>query len=99
MLKKIPLILATLTLFLLISQGTALAEFRALLVGIDYNNADTNIRRLNGAVNDARDIYDLMTRQMGIPGSSIRMLTEKQATRSAILGAFWGTGALRVKVE
>jgi len=76
--------------FLIFFSFTARSEakFRALLVGIDYQNADSSIPGLRGAVNDVKDIYSLMTDTLGIPKDSIRMLTEEQATREAILSNF-----------
>lgn len=76
---------------LLLSAVTATdthARFRALLIGINYHGADSNIRRLGGAVNDAKDLYDLMTQSLGISPDDILILTEQQATRKAILSAF-----------
>jgi Caspase domain len=62
--------------------------FRALLVGIDYGNSKSNIPRLYGSVNDVREMHTLMTKTLGIPEASIRMLLEEQATREAILKTF-----------
>ena len=64
------------------------AGFRALLVGINYENADADIPRLSGCVNDSRDMQEYMTQMLGIPATSIRILTEEQATRKAILAGF-----------
>jgi hypothetical protein len=73
---------------LLFSVASAEAKFRALLVGINYQNADPDIPRLSGAIHDVQDMSDLMTKTLGIPASSIRTLTEGQATRAAILQNF-----------
>ncbi len=84
--KKTTLIL--LALFLCLPPHHAHAKFRALLVGINYENADPDIPRLSGCVNDIRDMRDFMTRMQGIPAASIQTLTEEQATRRAILSRF-----------
>lgn len=74
---------------LLVFGGSAAeAKFRALLVGIDYENANPHIPRLYGAINDAQAMYGLMTEKLGIPADSIHMLLESQATRTAILQNF-----------
>ena len=86
---KLHLSFATILILLLcVSPEPADAKFRALLVGINYINADPDLSPLNGAVNDARSMYTLMTDTLGIPADSIRMLLERQATREAILNNF-----------
>ncbi len=64
------------------------AEFRALLVGINYEQALNSKLRLRGAVNDVEQMHALMTQQLGIPDPAIRMLTETRATRANILHTF-----------
>jgi hypothetical protein len=78
-----------LLLFLSVTAGPCWGElrFRALLVGINYEGSSIE-PRLNGAVNDARDLGNLMTDRLAIPQSSIRILLERQATRNGIIGAF-----------
>lgn len=61
------------------------AQFRALLIGINYVGADRLIPPLGGAVQDVEVMHVLMTEQLGIPSSAIRVLKEAQASRSAIL--------------
>ncbi|MDM8516025.1 caspase family protein [Desulfobacterales bacterium HSG16] len=82
------LILVILSVLLPISASNVEAGFRALLVGINYENADSHIQRLSGAVNDILDMRDYMAQAQGIPASSIRILTEEHATRKAILANF-----------
>lgn len=69
----------------LLFPGHGHAKFRALLIGIDYHNADKFIPPLAGAVNDVQDLHAFMTQTLHIPPSSIRVLTEKQAVRASIL--------------
>ena len=76
------------TLIFCISIPPAHAKFRALLIGIDYHESNPLIPRLGGAVNDVKDMHDLMTRTFGIDPSSIKVLTEKQANRHNILKIF-----------
>ena len=66
------------------------ADFRALLIGIDYQNRNSNdpIRPLCGATNDVKDVYHAMTEQLGIPAHKIKVLSEAQATRDNILSTF-----------
>ncbi|MDM8517451.1 caspase family protein [Desulfobacterales bacterium HSG16] len=76
------------TIILYMGILDAQAKFRALLVGIDYHDANSMIPRLGGAVNDVNEMYDLMTKTLGIDPLSIKTLIEKQATRDAILKTF-----------
>ena len=75
---------------LLILQTSLYADFRALLIGIDYKNRTDNdpIPPLCGAVNDVNDMYRLMTEKLAIPANKIKRLTEEQATRGNILATF-----------
>ena len=68
-------------------QSTAAAALphgdRALLVGINrYANPDFD---LQGAVRDAHNMQDLLTGHLGFDADQIRLLTDEQATRGAIL--------------
>ena len=56
---------------------------RALLVGINrYANPDFD---LHGAVRDAHNMHELLTGHLGFDADQIRLLTDEQATRGAIL--------------
>lgn len=59
----------------------AAAATRAVVVGID---GYTNIRRLNGAENDAKDIAAVL-RKHGV--SDLRVILSNEATRDQVLGA------------
>jgi len=93
MMKKIflsPLFLSVIGFALYGLSAIAKAEFRALLVGIDYQNRSASelIKPLCGGLNDVDDLYQLMTQELGIPAKKIHVLRESQATREAILGEF-----------
>ena len=62
--------------------GTARAEMAALVIGIDGYHA---INRLQGAVNDARDIADAL-KTAG--ARDVRLLVDDDATRSRIMTAW-----------
>ena len=57
---------------------------RALVIGID-RYADPGMRDLRGAVRDARNMHRLLTRHMGFAPQQVRLLTDRGATRAAIL--------------
>lgn len=73
--------------FLFSTQTLWGSEFRALLVGVDYQDADANIPVLPGAVNDTEALYRLMTGSLGVPAKQIRTLKGAEATRAAIRDA------------
>jgi hypothetical protein len=81
-------ILIMIVLMMCMGVSHAHSKFRALLVGMNYSSAHHCIDRLSGAVNDANDMYNLMTKTLGIDASSIKKLTEQQATRQRILQTF-----------
>ena len=56
---------------------------RALLVGIN-RHADPAFD-LQGAVNDARNMHELLTGYLGFEAGQVRVLTDAEATREAIL--------------
>jgi hypothetical protein len=57
----------------------------ALVIGInDYQN----VARLDGAVSDAKDFIKYLEESMKVPPNRIRVLLDKQASRSAIIRAF-----------
>jgi len=58
----------------------------AFLVGINYEG--TAIRRLSGCVNDVIAMKRFLTEQMGVPEAQIKMLTEQEAKRAAIISTF-----------
>ncbi len=62
-------------------------SFWALLVGIDEYQAES-VQDLNGCVNDVEAMRIFLLNQLGIPENHIRMLTNQQATRAAILHSF-----------
>lgn len=64
------------------------AEFRALLVGINYAAAPNAQQRLRGAINDVTAMREAMTQQFGIPDAAIKTLTEEEATRDNLIAAF-----------
>ncbi len=68
-----------------LAGATARAEPRALLVGID---AYPYVLPLEGSVNDARAMRDFAVRYWGFRPEQIKMLTDAQATREAVLEAF-----------
>ena len=57
---------------------------RALVIGIN-RYADSGITDLPGAVNDARNMRDLLSGHLGFDPGQIRVLTDTQATREGIL--------------
>ena len=57
---------------------------RALLIGIDQY-ADPGLTDLQGAVNDAHSMRDLLTGYLGFDAERIRLLADEQATREGIL--------------
>ena len=60
----------------------------ALLIGIDtYPNFECR-RQLGGCVNDVRIMKDALVRRFGFQEDRIRVLTNMEATRDAILAAF-----------
>ena len=76
--------LSLLLCLLLLMPLTVSAKFRALLIGINYQAADPNITPLKAALNDVRDLEQLMTKTLGIPATDIKVLREQQATRAGI---------------
>ena len=81
-------------LTLLLGAGPADAARRALIIGVDdYRDLDTvsTTRRLmtdlRGAVNDARGIEEALREYYGFGDADILALTNRQATRKAILAA------------
>ena len=67
------------------ASACAMAD-RALLIGIDaYEGIE--FRPLKGATNDARLLHGLLTDTLGYPPESIKLLTDKAATRQGILNA------------
>lgn len=78
-------------------QGAPAGRRRALLIGInDYSGpAGTNVRGvsdrewadLRGAVRDAEGLREILVRRYEFAESDIEMLTDRKATRSAILAA------------
>ena len=57
---------------------------RALLIGIN-RYLDADITDLQGAVNDAHNMRDLLAGHLGFDAERIRVLTDAQATREGIL--------------
>lgn len=57
---------------------------RVLLIGIN-RYADPGITDLQGAVNDAHNVRDLLTGYLGFDAERIRVLADEQATREGIL--------------
>ncbi|MDP7693335.1 MAG: caspase family protein, partial [Vicinamibacterales bacterium] len=59
---------------------------RALLIGID-SYGDSSLDLVGGSVNDAHNVMRLLTDHMGFLPEQVRVLTNGQATRDAILGS------------
>lgn len=57
----------------------------ALLIGIDDYQA---VNKLRGCANDVEAMRIFLINQLGVPEVQIRVLTDRQATRAAILQAF-----------
>ena len=60
---------------------------RALIIGIDDYAVDERVTRLKGAVNDAEAIKVFAVGSLGFGEGEIRMLTNQDASRAAILAA------------
>ncbi|HYG62450.1 MAG TPA: caspase family protein [Thermoanaerobaculia bacterium] len=60
---------------------------RALLIGIDRYPLLSEAEHLDGAVNDAKAMAQLLTERFGFPEKAVRLLLDQAATRDAILGA------------
>lgn len=62
-----------------------MANRRALCVGINQfqNYPGSN---LNGCVNDAHDVSNVLTTYLGFGASDVKLLTDAQATKAAIIG-------------
>lgn len=56
---------------------------KAVLVGL--NNYGVRAPKLNGCVNDALQMADLLRRRFGFEKAGLRLLTDERATRAAIL--------------
>ena len=69
------------------SKITTRPTFWALLVGIDEYLAES-VSKLNGCVNDVEAMRVFLMNQLGVPENHIRLLSNQQATRAAILRAF-----------
>ncbi|MYM62681.1 caspase family protein [Pseudomaricurvus sp. HS19] len=71
---------------LLCGGEASAAQRKALLIGInDYASPEVN--DLRGAVNDVEMLRRILITRMGFQPADIRMLTDRQATRTAILDA------------
>ncbi|KIM78106.1 hypothetical protein PILCRDRAFT_603652 [Piloderma croceum F 1598] len=57
----------------------------ALIIGI---NNYSNLKKLNGAVSDAKAVKDWLEKGLNVHDSQIRVLLDEQASRSAIIAAF-----------
>ncbi len=86
--KRMGWIVIAVSMCFVILVDMAQAEFRALLVGIDYRKAPNPHLRLSGARNDVREMHKVMTGTLGFSESSIKMLVEEDATRQNILKTF-----------
>jgi len=71
----------------LLAAGTASAEDRALLVGIDDYSAIDGAPLLTGAVADVERMSDLLTGPMGFQDDQITRLVDGEATADAIVSA------------
>ncbi|OLD63299.1 MAG: hypothetical protein AUF65_02600, partial [Chloroflexi bacterium 13_1_20CM_50_12] len=69
------------------SKITIRPSFWALQVGIDEYQAES-VRNLNGCVNDVEAMRVFLMNQLGVPENHILLLTNQQATRTAILHSF-----------
>ena len=66
-------------------MSTPSDRFFALVVGIDRFAVHPH---LDGCVNDAHAMRDLLVDGFGVPADHIRVLTNEAATRDGIIGAF-----------
>jgi len=75
-----------------LSPLTAASDYRArwaVIVGIDaYPGGESGLKPLKYAVNDARELHDLLRAEFGYREANVRYLTEGRATLAAIRGAF-----------
>ncbi len=69
------------------SEIISSSSFWALLVGIDEYQAES-VSQLNGCVNDVEAMRIFLMIRLDVPENHIRMLTDQQATRAAILHSF-----------
>ena len=65
---------------------TRYAESRALIIGI---NAYEAASPLSFAINDARDVRDLLVNELGFPAANVTCLLDTEATRDSILKAYF----------
>lgn len=70
----------------MMAPRSAKVRLFAVLIGIDTYPV-ANFNSLRGAVADANEVKDYLETYLGVPSDQINLLTEKQATRSAIVGA------------
>src|SRR5438876_11780237 len=69
------------------SKVTTHPSFWALLVGIDEYQGE-GVPNLNGCVNDVEAMRVFLMNQLGVPEDHILLLSNRQATRAAILQSF-----------
>ena len=60
---------------------------RALLIGINHYPRFAESYQLQGSVNDARAMADLLAGQLGFPQDDVEVLVDEEATRDGILAA------------
>src|SRR5260221_12455265 len=65
---------------------TRYTESRALVIGI---TAYKNAAPLSYACNDAKEIQDLLVKELGFPEANVTCLLDGQATRDAILRTYF----------
>ena len=71
------------------SDRTGYDRTFAIIIGVDdYSAKESDLEPLQFAVNDAREVRDLLRDEFGYAEERIRYLTEKDATRDAIRDAF-----------
>ncbi len=69
-----------------VDAATAKIKKWAVVVGIN-KYADAGLPALPGAVNDSKDVRDLLTKSLGFDKGAVTALNDEKATRPAILGA------------
>ncbi len=68
---------------------TAYRAVWAIIIGIDeYSGGASELKQLEHAVNDARELREVLLREFGYRDENVRFLTDQQASQLAIRDAF-----------
>lgn len=65
-----------------------MGKLYALLVGIDEYAPASRVSKLSGCVNDVRNLQKILQKNYALQPQHTRLLTNKEATRAAIIAAF-----------